>query len=95
MPFVFSPAVLQKLLDKHGVTRREVEQCFENLEGRLLLDTREDHKTDPPTKWFVAPTNANRKLKVAFVQNGADIHIKTAYEANEEERRIYEKFGKK
>ena len=33
-----SDAVLQKLRDKHNVTRREVEQCFENKCGLYLED---------------------------------------------------------
>ncbi|MCZ2291316.1 MAG: hypothetical protein LC125_05155 [Burkholderiales bacterium] len=32
-------AVAKKLKDKHGVDRREVEQCFVNRLGRLLEDS--------------------------------------------------------
>ncbi|MFU3256942.1 ADP-ribosyl-(dinitrogen reductase) hydrolase, partial [Pseudomonas aeruginosa] len=58
---IISDAIERKLQEKHGgVSRREIEQCFENCEGEHLIDLREDHKTDPVTKWFVAETNAGR-----------------------------------
>jgi len=42
-----SPAVRQKLSDKHGVSLEEVRECFANRVGGLLEDAREDHRTDP------------------------------------------------
>lgn len=86
--------VLDKLKDKHTVDRREIEQCFDNRDGGFLVDDREDHRTDPQTLWFIAPTNFNRLLKVVFISIDGKIHIKTAYEANETEIRIYERHGK-
>lgn len=88
-----SSAVKQKLAQKHGVSLEEVQQCFANREGNLLEDIRENHKTDPPTQWFIAETDYGRRLKVAFMLKGADIIVKTAYEPNEIEERIYRKFG--
>jgi hypothetical protein len=94
MRLVISQAVLKKLAEKHRVTKAEVEQTFENLAGGLLRDTREEHLTDPPTWWFVSDTDAGRKLKVAFVQRGELVFLKTAYDANEDEKEIYkDKFG--
>ena len=48
--------------------------------------TREEHRTNPPTHWFLAETCYGRLLKVVFVPdtNGKDIYIKTAYEPNEQ-----------
>lgn len=86
--------IVEKLRVKHGVTRREVEQCFENRVGTFLEDTREDHQSDPPTLWFVAPTNCDRLLKVVFMFADGNVRIKTAYEAEPEAIRIYEKLGK-
>lgn len=43
-----SEAVKTKLHEKHQVTLREVEHCFENIEGRLLYDDRVWTKTHPP-----------------------------------------------
>ena len=75
-----SSATLIKLRDRHKVSRREIEQCFENLDGGYLLDDREEHRTDPPTLWFVANTNTGRNLKVVFIFLDGNIHIKSAYE---------------
>jgi len=91
---IICPNILQKLKDKHQVTRREVEQCFENRCGVYLVDTREDHQTDPPTLWFVARTNSERLLKIVFLVLNGNVHVKSAYEANEIEVAIYEDLGK-
>ncbi|MAZ05477.1 ADP-ribosyl-(dinitrogen reductase) hydrolase [Marinobacter sp. SS8-8] len=88
-----SSAVKQKLAQKHGVSLEEVQQCFANREGNLLEDIREEHKTDPPTQWFIAETDYGRRLKVAFMLKGDDIIIKTSYEPNQTEDGIYRKFG--
>lgn len=90
---IVSSAVLLKLRDKHGVTMREVEQCFENKCGIFLEDDREDHQTDPPTLWFVAPTNRNRPLKVVFIFIDGNVHIKSAFDPNEDEIAIYARHG--
>lgn len=57
---IVSAGVLEKLRDKHGVTVREVEQCFDNKCGLYLEDDREDNRTDPATLAFVASTNQGR-----------------------------------
>lgn len=89
-----SDAIAKKLYEKHSVTIDEVEECFYNRIKGLLEDTRERHKTNPPTMWFIAETNEERSLKVIFIElaNGT-YEIKTAYEPNEEEVRIYEKYA--
>jgi len=91
---IICPNILEKLKNKHQVSRREVEQCFENRCGVYLEDTREDHQTDPPTLWFVAETNHKRLLKVVFLVLDGNVHIKSAYEANSIEVAIYEDLGK-
>jgi len=94
MPVQIADSILQKLAGKTPpVTRKEVEQCFENRAGGLLRDTREQNRTNPPTLWFIAKTNQNRELKVVFIQVGQDVVVKTAYDPNPEERRIYTKFA--
>jgi len=94
MPVQIADSILQKLAGKTPpVTRNEVEQCFENRAGGLLRDTREQNRTNPPTLWFIAKTNQNRELKVVFIQVGQDVVVKTAYDPNPEERRIYTKFA--
>ena len=90
---VVSETVKTKLQKKHQVILREVEHCFANREGRLLLDNRALTKTNPPTLWFIALTNQNRKLKIAYIQKGDQVILKTAYEPNDAELAIYERFG--
>jgi len=75
------------------VSTEEIEQCFANRSGTYLEDSREQHKSDPPTQWFIAETSYGRKLKVAFIQKAADTIIRTAYDPNKEELRIYSKFS--
>lgn len=90
MGLVISQRTREKLANKHSVTEEDIRQCFANREGRYLTDKRERHRTDPPTRWFIAETNFGRKLKIAFVQTGDEVIIKTAYNPNSNELRIYE-----
>lgn len=46
---IISPTICTKLKEKHQVTPKEITQCFENCDGEYLKDTREKHKTEPPT----------------------------------------------
>jgi hypothetical protein len=84
-----SAAVLEKLRTKHHVDRRDVEQCFENIDGPLLIDNREEHKSDPVTLWFLSRTNKTRLLKIAYIQRGSEVYLRTCYEPNEDEIKIY------
>lgn len=88
-----SESVLRKLADMHNVTRTEVEQCFRNRLGRLLVDNRVLTKTNPPTLWFIACTNKARYLKIVYIQRGNIVELKTAYDPNDEETRIYRRYG--
>lgn len=90
---IISDAVLIKLRQKHQVSRREVEQCFQNRLGRLLYDARESHKTDPPTLWFIASTHKGRWLKIVYIQINEVLHLKTAYEPNDVETKLYKTYG--
>ncbi len=96
MKLSVTPKIAAKLEEKHKVSVREIDQCFENRSGGLLEDTREQHRTDPPAQWFIGETNKGRRLKIVFIQRqalGGRVDIRTAYEPNAEEVRIYEKFG--
>ena len=93
MDLLVSRAVQEKLETKHHVDIAEVEECFENRSGRLLMDVRERHKTTPPTLWFIASTNRGRYLKVIFINKGGSIHLKSAFEPNDVETRIYSRYG--
>jgi len=95
MKFVVTGRIRQKLKDKHGVVLEEIEQCFYNRTGRFLEDAREEHRTHPPTQWFIAETDTGRRLKVVFVDDvdAGVIHIKTTYEPNATEEKIYGRHG--
>jgi len=94
MALIISSKIRAKLVEKHSVSKDEVEQCFTTREGKYLIDKREEHLTDPPSQWFIAETYYGRTLKVVFVMDGDNIFIKTAYEANEIEIGIYKRCAK-
>lgn len=94
MNFIVSAGVLEKLRDKHAVSVREVEQCFENKCGMYLEDEREDNRTNPATLTFIAPTNQGRLLKVAFIFLDGNVHIKTAFDPDADDIAFYERNGK-
>lgn len=56
-----------------------------------MTDTRLDHVTDPPTRWFIAETDMGRKLKVVYIRTDSGIAVKTAYPPNQVELEIYAK----
>ncbi len=85
--------VLEKLKTKHKVLPDEISECFINRSRGLLEDTRLNHKTEPPTFWFIAETDFGRLLKIVFIEIEGAYEIKTAYEPNKLEVRIYEKYA--
>jgi hypothetical protein len=90
---VVYPPIEAKLKSIHKVGLDEVRQCFLNRDGRLLIDSREKNKTNPPTLWFIAETNKKRALKIVYILIDGVVYLKTAYEPSEEETRIYRKFA--
>lgn len=90
MKIYISKRVQEKLDLKHdGVSMDEIRQCFANIDGKFLRDTRANHQTNPPTQWFIAETNYGRELKIAFIEREGNIHIKTAYSPNLDEISVY------
>lgn len=75
--------------DQHHVKEGEVHEAFMNREGPYLEDDREEHRTDPPTEWFLSYTDRGRLLKVIFVFQDGNIFLKSAYDANEKTIHIY------
>lgn len=94
MALVVSKKIAEKLASKHCVTEEEVAQCFANKIGVNLLDPREDHASDPPTLWFIAETDYGRKLKIIFIHKDGDNHLRSAFEPDDNELRIYDKYGR-
>lgn len=94
MTLMISPQVRNKLANKTPpVSKDEILQCFANRNGKFLYDTRADHLTNLITRWFIAETDFGRKLKVVFIPQAGDIIIKSAFDPNAEELRIYARFG--
>lgn len=89
IPLVISPAVREKLTSRHEVKEDEIKECFMNSEGKYVTDDREEHKSDPPTLWFIGETHKGRELKVVFIHNNGNLYIKSAYDADEAIKRIY------
>ena len=90
---IITAKTLEKLKSRHKIIRLEVEQCFSNMQGKLLTDDRELRKTNPPTLWFIAKTNKGRLLKVVYIQKGSGIHLKSAFDPNAVELGIYARHG--
>ncbi|MBK9205482.1 MAG: hypothetical protein IPL73_24280 [Candidatus Obscuribacter sp.] len=84
-----SDAIRQKLKEKHDISEEQVQACFLNRERGYLFDDREEHKTDPPTRWFIAEDDTGKLIKVCFIYFPEDraFEIKTAYPPNETEIR--------
>ena len=91
----FSTEVKKKIATKHNVTEDEIQECFASRPTGTgyLKDNREDNRTTPPTLWFVSETDFGRKLKVVFIHKDGKIIVKTAYQANAEEIRIFNKYA--
>lgn len=89
-----SSRIVTKLREKHDVSTDEVWECFYNRVGSFLEDTRVSHRTEPPTMWFIASTDSNRRLKVVFIENDDGTYeIKTAYEPNDVEETVYGRYS--
>lgn len=92
MAIILSPKVRQKLAYKiPPVYEAEIKECFQNRIRPPLIDSRPEHKTKPPTRWFIAETDTMRRLKIVYITVPSGDHIiKTAYEPNNIEEAIYE-----
>lgn len=92
MELIISAATAHKLKYKHKVTEQEVIECFYNRTRETIIDDREQHRSVPPTEWFIADTFAGRRLKVVFISVLVDelAILRTAYPPNTLEERLYE-----
>jgi len=91
MPIVFDSKHIEDKLARRDITIDDVAECFMNKEGKPLEDMRPQHKTVPPTFWFISTTDKGRLLKVVFIPKGNTAHIKSAFEV---ELRDLQKFQK-
>ena len=92
MAIILTLQIRKKLAEKvPPVSLEEIIECFQNRTKRPLVDNRQQHKTRPPTRWFIAKTDADRKLKIVFVTYPSGDHvIKSAFDPYEYEERICE-----
>jgi hypothetical protein len=91
---IISQGVRAKLSAKTPpVSEEDILQCFANRVGKNLQDKRAKNLTDPLTEWFIAETDYGRKLKVCYIPFPDKVVIRTAYDPDGEEIRIYRKYG--
>lgn len=92
MNIVIYPKILQKLNEKHGVSRDEVEQAFMNRTGQLAEEVRPKNQGGDPRFWFISETDTGRRLKVVFVFDEEEPGpvVITAYDPNPKEESLYE-----
>lgn len=87
--------ILTKIQERHNVSPKEIDECLMNRDGGYLVDTREEHQTNPQTLWFIAETNKGRLLKICFIPKGDGNEngptLKSAFEPNEIEKNIYQR----
>lgn len=86
---VISPAIEEKLILKHRISRQDVEQCFINRTRSYLEDNRLYHHTEPPTEWFISENNQGLQIKVVFIFDSGIIYLKSAFPPNFTEICIY------
>jgi hypothetical protein len=94
LAIIISPAIAAKILKKHGVTEKEVYECFYNRTHTCLIDVREQHRSDPPTEWFIAetdgtPSTAGKYLKLAFIPRDGNLFLRTAFPVTNENAAEY------
>lgn len=92
---IISPKIKDKIArdDHGGVTEREVRECFMVWDHSFCFDQKEEHLTDPPTKWFVAESHVGRLLKIMYVDDGENVYLKSAYPATSDVKRIFDKYA--
>lgn len=97
MHFIITPTIEEKIKEKHGVSVMEVEEAFNQFDGHLIEDTRAQHKTRPPTVWFLAETYDGKLLKLVLIWDvtNARAILKTAYAPDQEEINLYEAYSRR
>lgn len=98
---IIHPTIDKKLKVKHDIQdpKNTVKQLFGNLNGLLLIDSREKNLVNDdeagyiPTEWFIAKLNG-QQYKVVFIRKGNDVILKTAYISDKKCIKLYKKFAK-
>lgn len=84
-----------KCLIKHNVLENEIREAWQSYDGTVLVtDDREEHRTNPPTVWFVVKTSGVRLLKIiAVIDSDGVAYLKSAYDANQKVINLFRKMG--
>jgi hypothetical protein len=86
---VISAEIKEKLVLKHNLSRKDVEQCFKNRTHSYLQDIRLEHLTEPITEWFISENDSGKLIKIVCIFNNGQIFLKSAFPPNEKEISIY------
>lgn len=91
-----SPKTEKKIERKHNsISLDDIYYAFHNPLGGIFDDNRPEHKTEPPTRWFIGETEYGRKVKIAYIwPPGEKPRIKTAYEPKQPTLEYYKYINK-
>lgn len=88
--FVWDKGNIDKNLDKHGVTNKEVEESFQNKPVYLFKD--ELHSTKKEIRYgMFGITDKRRRVSLVFTLRKENIRVITVRDMSRKERRAYEK----
>ena len=98
MAILISDDVLTKIAaDDHGcVSRKDVEEAFATNSAGYCYEQHQEHFLGDgrPSLWFVACTNRGVRLKIMFVLDNEDVHLKSAYPATDRVTAIFERYAR-
>lgn len=80
---------LTKNLKKHGITRKEAESVFEQIEAIRVLGEQATPKTGEPRYGILGLTDELKPVFVCFTMRGSGIRIIHIRKMNKKERRFY------
>jgi hypothetical protein len=94
MDIVIRSKHIEDKLKVRNIGLEDIVQCFANREGGFPEDNRPNHKTVPPTRWFIAEDDSGRLLKIVFMylEGSKEIHVKSAFEPNSQQLLLYKKY---
>ncbi len=80
--FIWLEAIVDKIISKHQVDPREVEDCFSNIPYKVK-------RADEEKYYFLGQTNGGRYIAVVFVWEGRKVKVITARDMTFSERRYF------
>lgn len=91
MRMIASPNVLAKVSEP-GIELLDIEYALSLLDEPPVADRRPEHRTKPPTVWFVACNYEDIPLFIAGIWDNANeaFILRTAREANEQDMSRWE-----